>query len=151
MQVLKAAQRTQHYMNVTEIPFNRYITISKSISQKSTLELAFNENMKNHIGTFHASPQFALAEACSGLALKDHFPELANSVVPVLRKTETKFKKPTTLDINASANITDSEKSKFISQFEKKGRASICVEVEVKDEQNTVTMVGRYDWFIQKI
>ncbi len=94
-------------MDITQIPFNRYISILKSIDNKNILELAFNDNMKNHIGTFHASAQFALAEACSGLALQNEFPDLANSVVPILRKSEIKFKKP------ASSSETEKEPLPF--------------------------------------
>ena len=49
------------------------------------------------------------------------------------------------------ATISDAAKDSFRLQFEKKGRASISVPVEVTDENNTVTMAGTYEWFVQKI
>jgi acyl-coenzyme A thioesterase PaaI-like protein len=39
------------------------------------LYIEFKDNLKNHLGTFHAGAQFALAEACSGLSLQKHFPD----------------------------------------------------------------------------
>lgn len=138
-------------MDVTQIPFNKFIEISKSNADDQVLELGFKDNMKNHLGTFHASAQFALAEACSGLSLQKHFPHLANSVVPVLRKSDIKFKKPAQSDIHAKANIDSEEKEKFEQQFEKKGRATIAVPVEIIDQNGTVTMSGVYEWFVQKI
>lgn len=138
-------------MNITQIPFNKYINISSSSGSGNSLELAFKDEMKNHIGTFHASAQFALAEACSGLALQNQFAQLSDSVVPVLRKVDTKFKKPASSDIRAEANINDEIANKFIEQFQKKGRAIISVQVDVIDEDGSITMVGTYDWYVQKM
>lgn len=138
-------------MDVTQIPFNKFIEISHSHTDEHVLELGFKDNMKNHLGTFHASAQFALAEACSGLSLQKHFPYLANSVVPVLRKSDIKFKKPAQSDIHAKASIGTEEKGKFEQQLERKGRATITVPVEIIDQNGTVTMSGVYEWFVQKI
>ena len=138
-------------MDIAQIPFNKFIEISHVAENKDILILSFNDNMKNHIGTFHASAQFALAEACSGLALQNTFPNLANSVVPVLRKAETKFKKPAQSKIIGKAIIYKEAASKFNLQIENKGRASITVNVEIEDENGVITMAGTYDWFVQKI
>ncbi|MCP3931766.1 MAG: DUF4442 domain-containing protein [Bacteroidetes bacterium] len=138
-------------MDITQIPFNKYIEIFQSTNNDQMLELGFKDNMKNHLGTFHASAQFALAEACSGLALQNHFPDLENSVVPVLRKSETKFKKPATSNIRAKASISVEKEDKFKQLFEKKGRASISVSVEITDQNGNITMTGQYEWFVQKI
>ena len=139
-------------MDITKIPFNKHIDISNpGNGDDHMLELRFKENMKNHIGTFHASAQFALAEACSGLALQLHFPHFANSVVPLLRKSDTKFKRPATSKIKAKADITLEVKEIFEQQLEKKGRATIAVPVEITDEGGNITMVGIYEWFVQKI
>lgn len=139
-------------MDITQIPFNKFIEISHSAdATDQVLKLDFKDNMKNHLGTFHASAQFALAEACSGLSLQKHFPHLANSVVPVLRKSDIKFKKPAQSDIQAAASITTESKAQFEQQLEKKGRATIAVPVEIIDQNGTVTMTGTYEWFVQKI
>ncbi len=138
-------------MDVTKIPFNQYLDISQATSNDQMLELAFTDRMKNHLGTMHASAQFALAEACSGLSLQHHFPHLANTAVPVLMKSEIKFKKPAQSDIKALATIPMEMKEKFEQQFSKKGRATLAVSVEIQDRNGTITMTGTYDWFVQKI
>ena len=71
--------------------------------------------------------------------------------MPVLRKSDIKFKKPAQSDIHAKANIDPEEKEKFEWQFGKKGRATIAVPVEIIDQNGTVTMTGTYEWFVQKI
>lgn len=138
-------------MNITQIPFNKYIEIVQAGNSQDVLELGFKDNLRNHIGTFHASAQFALAEACSGLALQNYFPYLATSVVPVLRKSDTKFKKPAQSKIVGKATIDEEAASRFKQQLENKGRGSISVNVEIKDESGNITMVGTFDWFVQKI
>lgn len=138
-------------MDVTQIPFNKFIEISHSNAADHVLKLGFKDNMKNHLGTFHASAQFALAEACSGFSLQKLFPQRANSVVPVLRKSDIKFKKPAQSDIQAAASISTETKEQFEHQLEKKGHATIAVPVEIMDQNGTVTMTGTYEWFVQKI
>jgi acyl-coenzyme A thioesterase PaaI-like protein len=138
-------------MDVTQIPFNKFIEISQSNFDGYSLQLGFTDNMKNHLGSFHASAQFAFAEACSGLSLQKHFPHLKNAALPLLRKSEVKFIKIAQSDIFSKANIDLKEKVKFEKQFHRKGRATIVVIVEIFNQNGTVTMSGEYEWFIQKI
>ncbi len=138
-------------MDITQIPFNKHIEIIQSAEDKDVLELRFKDIMKNHLGTFHASAQYALAEACSGLALQIQFPDLEGVVVPVLRKSETQFKKPASSTITAKADICDETEIKFKQQLERRGRAIISIPVTITDQNNNITMTGRYEWFVQKI
>jgi acyl-coenzyme A thioesterase PaaI-like protein len=85
------------------------------------LKLEFKDNMKNHLDTFHASAQFALAEACSGFSLQRHFPNLADTVVPILRRSEATFLKPAKTDIYAKCIVDKEEKEKFEQRLSRKG------------------------------
>lgn len=138
-------------MKITDIPFHKLLNIEKGCEHEQVLKLSFSENKQNHIGTFHASAQFALAEATSGLALQQEFPQLVDSVVPVLRKADAKFKKPAESNITAHATIDESEKERFLRRFESKGRGTIFVSVEIKDQNEIITMLATYQWYIQKI
>ncbi len=138
-------------MDITQIPFNKFIEITPSSADDCALELAFNDRMQNHLGTFHASAQFALAEACSGLALQRHFPHLADAVIPVLRKSELKFRRPAQSTILATAHLDAETKEEFERQLGKKGRATITVPVEIADQQGNITLSGSYAWYVQKI
>ena len=137
-------------MDVTQIPFNKHLRLKFSDNENGELMLEFDETMKNHLEIFHAGAQFCLAESMSGLALQRHFPELAESVIPVLRKSEVKYSRPATSNVYASAAIGRDEKARFKQHFSKKGRALIRVPVTVRDERGAVTMSGVYEWFIQK-
>jgi acyl-coenzyme A thioesterase PaaI-like protein len=138
-------------MNIIEIPFNKFIEIRTDEKDECDLYLDFNDHLKNHLGTFHASAQFALAEACSGYCLQKQFSYLEGSAVPVLRKSEIKFKKPALLSIKAKGEILPDQIEQFKQQFKEKGRATILVMIKVTAQDGTVTMTGTYEWFVQRI
>jgi len=136
-------------MDVVQIPFVKKVGITQA--KEGYLELAFNDDTHNHLATMHASAQFTLAETASGEFLQTLFPELVGKVIPVLRDATVKFKRPAIKTIIAYPSISDEAQEKFNTQFAKKGRASISVNVEIKDIENTVTCIASYNWFVQKI
>lgn len=136
-------------MDVTQIPFAKYIGIERK--EEGMLKLEAMEVVKNHMETIHASAQFTLAETQSGLFLQETFPELVGEVVGVLRGSTVKYKNPATSSIYAVAYLKDVDKEKFLSQMERKGRASVIVHVEVKDKEDVLTMQGDFQWYVQKI
>jgi hypothetical protein len=72
-------------------------------------------------------------------------------VIPVLRESQIKFKKPANKKIVAYPSVTAEYLSKFDEQISKKGRAVISVEVQVKDVEDQVTCTGTFKWFVQQI
>lgn len=140
-------QRT--LMNVLEIPFVDKVGIRRNADDE--LELRFDTGVQNHLETIHASAQFALAETASGEILQKTFPDLVGKVVPVLRESQIKFKKPAHKKIVAYPSVAAESLSKFEEQISKKGRALISVEVQVKDVEDLVTCTGTFKWFVQQI
>jgi len=135
-------------MKARDIPFVKHIGIQEL---EDELSLDFNENVLNHINTIHASAQFTLAETQSGLHLQSLFPELEGKVVPLLRDAQVKYKKPALEKIIAYATTDEEELAKFRASFEKKGRASVSIHVEVKDINDVLTSQADFSWFVQKI
>ncbi len=136
-------------MNITKLPFVEKVGIKRN--DNNLLELLFDETVQNHVQTIHAGAQYTLAETASGEILQTEFPELVGTVVPVLRESQVKYKKPAMRSITAIASISPNSKQKFNEQLGKKGRASISVNVNVKDSQDTVTCIGTFNWLVQKI
>ena len=135
-------------MKATDIEFVKLVGIEQS---GNSVSLAYKKDVQNHINTIHASAQFTLAETQSGLCLQTLFPELEGHVVPLLRESKMKYKKPAIKEIFAFASVDDADVVKFQEQFLKKGRASLEVKVCIKDSDDICTAEGTFGWFISKI
>lgn len=141
-------------MDVTKIPFNKFLGIARCReSDSGLLALPESEEYANHLRTVHASAQFALGEATSGEYLLQRFGELVKheTLVPIVRRAEIKFKKPARGEIRASAQITDDIAAQTVASIEKKGRAIIPVRVEIVDCDGNSTMTATFEWFVQKV
>ena len=136
-------------MNIIELPFVEKVGIQKSVN--GTIELPYTLDVQNHIHTIHAGAQFTLAETSSGAMLLTLFPDLINKVIPVLRESKIKFKKPATKSICAFPTVSDASREKFNEQYKNKGRALISVDVEVREIDGTVTCISTFSWFLQRI
>ena len=135
-------------MNISDIPFVKLTGVQED---ETGLCLDFKPELQNHIQTFHAGAQFTLAEAQVGAFLQKSFPELEGKVVPVLRESKLKYKKPATTKIFAQARCSEDELEKFRLQFDKKRRSTIEVFVDVKDSNNVLTCEGSFVFFVQGI
>ena len=131
------------------IPFIENMGIEAE--ENGSLCLPFNQKLLNHVGEIHASAQFTLAETQSGFYLELMFPQYRKKVVPLLRSASVKYKHPATSDIYSVAKSSKRALEKFESQFLKKGKGLIEVEVIVYDSDDMVTMIGEFVWFISKI
>jgi hypothetical protein len=141
-------------MDVTKIPFNSFLGIERcEASDDALLFLQDLIQYKNHLNTVHASAQFALGEAASGEYLLQRFKDIAEkeTLIPIVRKTEVKFKKPAQGKIKASATISDEIASQTAVSINKKGRAIIPVTVNITDSSGNNTMTAIYEWFVQKV
>lgn len=135
-------------MKATDIPFVKHIGIEE---ENNELSLKFKEDVLNHIETIHASAQFTLAETQSGLHLQSLFPKLEGKVIPVLRDAQIKYKKPAQEKIIAFSSADEEAIKKFKTQFEKKGRGSLQIDVEIKDIHDVLTAQAKFTWFVQAL
>ena len=135
-------------MKASDIPYAKLTGIEQ---EDTKLSLDIRKDVLNHIKTIHASAQFTLAETQSGIYLQDVFPELNGKVIPLLREAQVKYKKPAMKKITAYATISNENIEKFKEHFEKKGRSSIVVDVDIKDINDILTCKASFNWFVQKI
>ncbi len=136
-------------MEIIKIPFIKKIGIQKN--QEGKLVLALNSSVQNHLQTIHAGALFTLAESASGEFLQIKFPELVGKVVPVVRDSKIKYRKPATKSVMALPSINDEAVIKFREQFEKKNRASIDVDVSLRDSDGSLVCAGTFSWFVQRV
>lgn len=137
-------------MEITELPFNSFIGIKRSSRDGFVLALTGDKKYSNHIGTVHASALVALAEATSGECLVELSKRFDFDVVPLVRRLETKFRKPAIGSIHSKYKIEDGKKEEFLNQLQNKGRSVLPIQVEVHDENGTLALTATVDWFVSK-
>jgi len=135
-------------LTIKDVPFADFVGIKED---DKNVYLDFGDMVQNHIKSIHASAQFTLAETKSGLHLVSLFPSLEGKVIPLLRGAQMKYKKPALEKIIAYASVEEESLQKFNAMFEKKGRGSIVVKVQVKDIHDVLCSEGEFNWFIQAI
>ena len=138
-------------MHVTDLPINKKLGMQLApVGNGHILEMPESPLLLNHVGTVHASVQFALAEASSGEFLLRHLGDAQSQVFAVLRTSDVKFRKPAHGVLRASARFADDIAESLITELASRGRALASVLVEVTDAQGVATMSGQYDWFLQR-
>ncbi len=153
LELSQGAKKRTNNMDVTQIPFNKFLGISKcSAPDEGLLMLRDAECYANHLNTVHASAQFALGEAASGGYLLQRFKTIVEKgpLISVVRNAEVKFKKAGKGAIRASANIPDDVAGRTVASLEKKGKVLIPVDVVISDSGGNITMTATYEWFVQK-
>ena len=135
-------------MRAQDIAFVNLVGIEQS---ENSVSLAYKKDILNHLDSIHASAQFTLAETQSGLHLQELFPELLGNVIPMLRESKIKYKKPALKTLVAEASCSDENIAKFREQFAKKGRATLSLNVDVVDSDGILCAIAEFVWFIQKI
>lgn len=138
-------------MHVTDLAINRALGMQLAPQGSDHIvTLPASELLRNHVGSVHASAQFALAEAASGELLLQKLGAAQGQAVAVLRTSSVKFRKPAQGELRAAARFHDTDPEKLLAELESRGRAQVAVLVEVTDTQGVVTMSGQFDWFLQR-
>ncbi len=137
-------------MDITKLPFNAFIGIEHAQTDDALLRLPSGARYLNHLGTVHASALLALAEASSGEFLLRHLGS-GDGLVPVVRRLESKFRKPAKGSVTSTASATPEALAKLSTELTSKGRSIILVTVELHDESGTHALSATVEWFIQRL
>ncbi len=137
-------------MNVLDLPFNKIMLIRKSDAPGTILMLEDHANYQNHLGTVHASAQYALAEASSGEILERTFGDWNGAYFPVVRRVEGKYKNPAKGRLFSTGFIDADKAIKAKQELSEKGRALVDVIVKIADEEKNITFESTFTWFIAK-
>jgi len=135
-------------VNVAAIPFNRLLGLQAA---DGVLSPPADAQYENHLGTVHASAQFALAEAASGQWLLTRFGAEATRNVAVVRHADVKFRRAASGELKAEAEVAPEEAERFLDTLSRRGRATIEVKVRLVDAEGGVTLEGSFEWFAQRI
>jgi uncharacterized protein (TIGR00369 family) len=138
-------------MHVTDLAINKTLGMQLvPAADGNILEMPQSPLLLNHVGTVHASVQFALAEAASGEFLLRQISDPEGQVLAVLRTSNVKFRKPARGALRASARFADGDADTLAAELTARGRTLATVLVEIADTEGVITMTGQYDWFLQR-
>jgi len=105
---------------------------------------------QNHLGTIHASAQYALAEASSGEILERNFGDWNGAYFPVVRRVKVKYKNPAKGRLFSEGFIDADRAMKAKKELSEKGRTLVDVIVKIVDEGKNITFESTFTWFIAK-
>jgi acyl-coenzyme A thioesterase PaaI-like protein len=137
-------------MNVLKLPFNKIMLIKKSVRPAAIFMLEDDAKYQNHLGTVHASAQYALAEATSGEVLERNFGDWKGAYFPVVRTAEVKYRNPAKGSLFSTGFIDPQRAAKAKKELSERGRTLVEVIVNIADEGGNITFEGRFKWFIAK-
>lgn len=135
-------------MTLLDLKYNQNLNIQNTNKTDCIFMLAMNDKLQNHIKSFHAGAIFSLAEATSAQFLINNFKEFEKNVIPLLRATNTKYKKPCLTNIYAKAFLVNDSKEDIISMIIDKKRALVNIKVEIIDDADTIIFTGIFEWFL---
>jgi len=137
-------------MHVLDLPFNKILLLKKSDLSDTILMLEDRLEYQNHLGTIHASAQYALAEASSGEILERNFGDWNGAYFPVVRRVEVKYKNPAKGRLFSMGFIDADRAMEVKKELSEKGRTLVDVTVKIVDEGKNITLESTFTWFIAK-
>ena len=135
-------------MKAIMLPFTKKIGIKHSQSREYLLQLDFNENVTNHIGTTHASASYAFAETTSGVFLEINFAEIAERTIPILRASTVKYKKGGESALFSNAKLVGTNIAEVTNLLLTKKKAMFVIHVKLYNETKEVVMMADFEWFV---
>lgn len=135
-------------MTPLDLKLNQYLNILPCNKPGFIFTIPFNENVLNHFNSVHAAVIFSLAEATSAQFLLQNFEAFQNEFIPLLRSTQTKYKKPAFSPIYAKAEFKNTTSELITNDLQTKNRALVTTFVNIEDEEGQLIFTGELEWFL---
>lgn len=136
-------------MDITKVPFNEFIGIKLSKNQNYLLQLDAKPEYTNHLGTVHAAALFTLAEGSAAQFLLQSFPvNIIDNVIPVVRKVEVSYKKPTNGIIVSQAQLKNNSIEEITELLITRRKVLLTTSVNLFDESQTLIFSANFEWFV---
>ncbi|MFZ5941842.1 MAG: PaaI family thioesterase [Bacteroidota bacterium] len=136
-------------MKEPDIPFNSYVGLRKGEAGDGfLLRLPFEKKYENHLGTFHASALFTLAEASGGEFLLNEFRDQDLEAIPVVRRATVRYSRPATSDAGSRASWVGTTKADVVKELQEKRRSLFTVRVEIFTPDQQKIMTADFEWFV---
>lgn len=136
-------------LDITKVPFNQLLGIRMADDPDYLLQLDAKKEYTNHLGTVHAAALFALAEGSGAQCMLKAFPaDMIDQVIPVLRKAEVTYKKPSSGVIVSKAKLKSGKIDEIVQELNAKKRILLITTVELFDAQHTRVFIADFEWFV---
>ncbi|BHH84565.1 hypothetical protein [Desulforhopalus sp. 52FAK] len=133
--------------SIADIPINTHLGI-KYDEVKQELSLPESESVMNLFGQVSYCAQFTLAEASSAQFLSDKLGLDLSTDIPTLRKTTTKFHKPTNGESICKLVSLEHTRDEFLELLAKKSKIMTSIEVVVLSEKGIKSLSASFQWLI---
>ena len=138
-------------IDITQLPFNRDSGMQRSDRSDAIFMYPADARYFNHLGTVHAAVLFTLAEATSGEFLQQQFASLDTPLGAMVRRAETKYRRPAHGAVYSRASANAADLLSLPDQVQRRGRASITVQIEIIDAADVVVTTATFEWFVAKV
>mgnify|MGYP001618557642 CR=1 FL=1 len=113
------------------------------------LELSFNQDNLNHLGTFHAGAIFGLGETAGGVALLSR--ENLAAYKMVAKSAKIAYRKPIAKLATASASLSEEAAGELARKVEEAGRATIVLDILIRNENGEDAAEMSVEYHLRKV
>ena len=139
-------------MNITQLPFNQFIGIEKCENKTDGIfQLPTDPKYLNHVDTVHASALYALGEASSGEFLAQNTKLDKESITPILRRADIKYRKLAIGQVYTKGIYKEEDWVKFHEFYRKKKIALIAFQIDILNEKKLLSRQLIMNGLSQKI
>ena len=136
-------------MDIAKLPFNNLVGLGRCKGKPNGIfEILGDKKYHNHLGTIHASAMYSLAEASSGQFLLNRSGLDPEDVVPLLRRSDIKYRKPADGYVYSTGHCEEEDWQQFLDTFHRRGRAIVSIQVGILNLEDVVVATGNFDWFV---
>jgi hypothetical protein len=96
----------------------------------------------------HATAIYGLAEASSGQFLANRIQISEETVLPILRRADIKYRRPAAGYIYSKGSYIEEDWLRFRDSLRKRKRALLSFQIDVLDSDNTLVASANFEWFV---
>lgn len=108
-----------------------------------------NERTGNHVNTFHAAFQFALAESIGGIVVFDNRAD--ESFVPLVKSVNMDFRKPAATDLVAVSRFSERDADAMNQAMKDSGRFNFTLEIDIQNLDGETVSVMTAVYAVRKL
>jgi acyl-coenzyme A thioesterase PaaI-like protein len=133
------------------IPFNAHLglQVAEVGEGVGVVRLPDRDELRNHVGSQHASGLFAAGEAASGAAFVGAFADRLAEITPLAQSAEIAYRKLAKGVITARGTL-DTPRERLLSALDADGTVRFCVDVALEDDKGELVAEMTVNWTVKR-